>query len=179
MIDKGNIGCPLSFFTNVPVLHLIAGKKVHRVPTFATSQICSQCESIPPPKYKIDKASNKLACVVKSGYQVWESPDNEYLALQNYKAGKTTNREAIDIWAFDSDRHDLEFKNKKHAEKVLPSLGFSLVDEVFHELYANLFICENCELVIDKDVNAARNVRNEILPEYLSGDEILEYLGLW
>jgi hypothetical protein len=136
-------------------------------------------ERVPTLKSKIDKDSNKLTCVVKSGHQVWESPDNEYFILQNYKAGSTKNREAIDIWAFDSDSHDFEFKNKEHAEKVLTGQGFSLVDDVFHELYANLFICENCGLVIDKDVNAARNVRNEILSEYLSGDEILEYLGLW
>ncbi len=47
----------------------------------------------------------------------------------------------------------------------------------------NLFRCQNegCPLSqywIDKDINAALNIRNKILSKYLNSDEILQFLGL-
>jgi len=73
----------------------------------------------------------------------------------------------------------------KGTSRECSNCGFPVRNEKGKEkpIRLNLFRCQNdgCPLSrywIDKDINAALNIRNKVLHHYFTNEEILEYLGL-
>lgn len=89
-------------------------------------------------------------------------------------------------------QNELMQKNKKvhlvemkGTSRECSNCGFPVRNEKGKEkpIRLHLFRCQNdgCPLSrywIDKDINAALNIRNKVLHHYLTNEEILEYLGL-